>query len=666
MATMEELRAKYGGGDAASPATAMPSNMDELRSRYGSGDEPAVAAPAPAPTLARPEAPISGYTPEQSQRLNASYEEADAYNKANPETFGSKLGGAVSATGIQYWKNIKEKAGAAYDTYREGWEDITSNRPASGIGKIGLGAIGMPASPITGAFQLGGQAVSELTGSKEIGDKAETLLGSGLPIAKGGSLIKSALPTNRAVGAIIRTIGVENLPQVLQEMRSNPRLSLADVHLGVKQMAQDLVTTEGKQQNMFDKFVQHRIDTAKGTVEGAYNDTMGIPVNVLEKLRDLKKAADTVGKKEINPAVAGSKPVDLSDVVSHIDSQLKPGVQSVISMGEPLPLGKIQKELKQIRKYITDDKSVRTDPNQIHSFQSGLRARADDLMNSTSGQERQLGYALMNVRNKIVNAIDEASPQIKDASGNMTGTYKPALSKYRDEKQIEDAFIKGYQVLRNRPGAWDDRPEFWQDWIKNASKEEVAAAKEGARVAVDHQINGFQFGARKGSDITQVEFNKQRLDMLFGNNETEKLYKQLSDERKIADTNSKLIQGSMTAMRMKGSSEVFDKKKQPISTPLGLPTFLALPAEAASMALTGLPLAGIGLSVAKAGNISKNLTVRSMGTRKNEALGRLLTSRGQDREDLINALSQHIPRPNQGAIGAMQRMRNLALPVAPP
>jgi hypothetical protein len=640
---------------------ASDTNVDALYKHFG-GDTATAAPTEPLPALARPEAPVSGFTPEQSQRLNASFEEAGAYNKANPKTFGSKLGSAVAATGIQYWKNVKENASSAYDTYMKGFEDTASNKPASGLPEIALGAGGILASPLTGAFKTVGQGVTQATGNPDIGEKTEFLLGSGLPIAKGGSMIRAALPTNRAIHAIVNTIGKENLPEVIQELRSNSRLSLADVHLGVKQMAQDLVTTEGKQQDMFDKFVQHRVNTAKGTVESAYNDTMGVPVNVLEKLRDLQKAAADVGSKYINPAVAGSKPVDVNDVIAHIDSQLKPGIQSVITMGQPLPFGKIKKELSQTRKYLTDDKSVQTDPNELHKLQSGLRARADDLLNSASGQDRQLGHALMDVRNRIVNGIDEASPRM--ANDPTKGTYKPALGKYRDEKQVEDAFIKGYQITNNRPGVWEDRPEFWNEWINKATKEEISAAKEGARLAVDHQINGMKFGARKGSDIAEVEFNKQRLSALFGQNETDKLFKQLSDERKIADTNSKLIQGSMTAFREKGSSHVFDKKKQPISTPLGVSTFLAPLVELAGAYTTGIPgLSAVGLGGLKAGNIAKNLAIRKAGASKNEALGRLLTSTGQDREDLINALSQHLPQPKQGAL---QRMHNLALPVFRP
>ena len=201
----------------------------------------------------------------------------------------------------------------------------------------------------------------------------------------------------------------------------------------------------------------------------------------LSKLRDLKTSAANVGKSQIEPAVNNSGPVDLSGVIQNIDSKLKPGVNSVMTMGQPLPFTEVKKELAQVRGNLTDNKSIRTDPKDLHVFQSNLRARADDLLNSADGKDRQIGYALMDARNQIVDAIDKASPQAKDVNGNMSGTYKPALSKFRDEKQIEDAFIKGTQIGSNRPGQWDDRPEFWEDWISKASKQELEAAKEGAR-----------------------------------------------------------------------------------------------------------------------------------------------------------------------------------------
>ena len=104
--------------------------------------------------------------------------------------------------------------------------------------------------------------------------------------------------------------------------------------------------------------------------------------------------------------------------------------------------------MEKVKGFITDGKSLRTDAQSLHTFQSALRAKAEDLLSSSTGADRQLGRALMDVRNQVVNAIDAASPQIKQADGTSIGTYKSALAKYRDANDIEDAFKKGGLVTK--------------------------------------------------------------------------------------------------------------------------------------------------------------------------------------------------------------------------
>ena len=87
--------------------------------------------------------------------------------------------------------------------------------------------------------------------------------GSGLPIMKAGSLVNAALPNNRALGALVRTIGPDNIATGLARMRADPSLSVADVFPGVRQMTQKLVTTEGNPANDIENWVKQRTKAAK-------------------------------------------------------------------------------------------------------------------------------------------------------------------------------------------------------------------------------------------------------------------------------------------------------------------------------------------------------------------------------------------------------------------
>jgi hypothetical protein len=268
----------------------------------------------------------------------------------------------------------------------------------------------------------------------------------------------------------------------------------------------------------------------------------------------------------------------------------------------------------------------------------------------------------MDVRNQVVNAIDVASPQIKQADGTSIGTYKSALAKYRDANDIEDAFKKGGLVTKNRLGNLEDDPSYWDKWIKQASPQELEAAREGARLAIAQQMGAVTNAARKGIDIPQVEFNREKLKLLFGEKEVETMFKKLMDEKAIADTNSKLFQNSQTAMRLLGADAT---KVRPDYEPGFTRTILPVALEAGSSYLSGGSILGPGLAAGilypmARGKITK--IGQNLDRKTNVEITNLASSVGEAREDLIKALQSHIPA---GKLTMKQRLQ-LSLPVQKP
>lgn len=602
--------------------------------------------------------------PVESQKLLT---EGEAAQNIKEPSLISKAVGIPVDMATTYGHGVAKNYMSGIKGFSEGIKETTENQPFTGIPKIALGALGAVISPVTAAIEEGivnplnkiiGKPNSTLPtdiAGNPLSDKpinlatfAERLV-SGIPVAKAGQVAVKTLPSSKAMSAIIDTIGKENLPAVIQELKSNERLSLMDVVPATRQMAQKLITTEGGHQNKFEKWVNERIGTAKGATSDIADASMGVPVNIVDKINKFKTDARAVGKKEIEPVVTTAGPVDVSPVITKIDAKLKPGVNSVITQGEPLALGDIEKPLAAVRQFLTDDKSFRTDAKSLHQFQSALRAKADDLLNSQSGQDRQKGAALMAVRNDIVSAIDKAS--------STPGKYKEGLSKYKDEMDIQNAFQMGQLVTRNKLGRLEDSPEFWNNWVKSASKEELEAAREGARLAVEHQIGGFKAGARKGQDIVESEFNREKLSALFGKEEIDKMAKQLKDERNIAQTNQQLIGNSQTAMRMKADSRV----DLPVERPAGLGPFLAPAAEIAVSGLTGMPGASIAVVGAQLANKGAYKYGKlPLAKKRNENITDLLTATGEDRAQLIKILESYVPGQKQSML------RNFALPVLPP
>jgi hypothetical protein len=645
MATIEELAAKYGSGKVVvAPSTTTVDPYAHLANKYGSGA--ATDAPVPAATTYDPtQVPLSGATPEQQAQHMEEVKNPSKSLNVNERA-------PVVNT---FMKNLNKGLKESSDLMGEGVTDYTKGNVASAAWKFPLGAVGgaFNAAMVAPTIHTAKDYLTKFTGNPEFSNRAELVATSGLPIAKAGSLIAEAMPSSRAITDLVNLVGKENIPDVIRQLQSNPRLTLMDVSPSVRTTVQGLAAQPGEPANMLDKVVKRRTDTKLDTVTGAIDEAMGTPVNVREKIEGLQKQLRTVGA-EINPVIKNTGPVDMTSVVSNIDNKLKPGVNSVITAGEPLPLGDIEKQLQGVRKFITDDKTFRTDPQSLHNFQSALRAKADDLLSSTSGQDRQLGKALMDVRNQVVDAID--------AAGKVPGEYKSKLANYRDEFHVTDAFKKGQLITKNRLGNLEDDPSYWEKWIKNATPAELEAAREGARLAYRQQMGSVTNAARKATDIPKVEFNKEKLELLFGKPEVNKMAKALEDEALISDTNSKLFQGTQTAMRLLGAKTT---EVRPDYKPDFTKAMLPVALEAANQWSTGgsiIPIGsmlGIGYPYVRG---KLNQFGQKMDAKTNVNIADLASSVGDAKEKLIQALQSHIP---QGKLTLAQKFM-LALPIAKP
>lgn len=98
-----------------------------------------------------------------------------------------------------------------------------------------------------------------------------------------------------------------------------------------------------------------------------------------------------------------------------------------------------------------------------------------------------------------------------------------------------------------------------------------------------------------GESLARSDFNKEKLEILFGKDEAKKLIQSLEDERRIADTHNKVVEGSQTAMRMASK----DQFKLPEKTD-GLKSLIGPAAAEAlnlgSMYLSGGSIPGAGIA----------------------------------------------------------------------
>lgn len=340
---------------------------------------------------------------------------------------------------------------------------------------------------------------------------------------------------------------------VTSAMAANPRLTAMDVNPNMQQMGQNLVTQGGAPRATLNDMVTTRAANAPDVVEGIYDSAMGQVPNVKTYLDKLKATTQANAKTGFDNALKNAGPVDVSPVLAHIDNAAFPGVQQVVQ--NPAFLSPQQQALLRVKSMLANDSGQLTDANKLHSIQSGLRTEADALSSSANGSERLTGKALGDVRQKIIDQIDQSS----------NGQFRPAQQQYADDMDIQRAFDKGRTIFNGGGPSSDaalyNRPEYWQDWKAQASAPEISAAKVGIRVAADNALQGVRNAAAKGEAIPEVGFNRDRLEIMLGKPETDKLVKALQDEKNIAQTNAKLFAGSQTADRQAVSE--YTKVTQP-------------------------------------------------------------------------------------------------------
>lgn len=397
---------------------------------------------------------------------------------------------------------------------------------SEGAGQVTEGTALEPYARVGGALIAPLAAEGVLRGAEAAGNKLLTMTPSGA----------AANNLTAALSASGKTAD-----DVIAETARNPRLMPADVDPNLQIMAMDLASKPGAPRAVLKQAADARAATAKGAVTDAYDAAAGSVPDVKAYLDGLKATTKANASKAFGDALNGANPVDITPVLDSIDNVIAPGINGVVGKVSDLPQGPVEQALARVRAKLANSNEMLTDAERLHTVQSQLRTEADTLAKSASGQDKLVANALRDVRQKIVGQIDKAT----------SGKYRPAQKQYADDNAIQDAFDKGLEVFKGGTGkgSIENRPEYWDAWVKDATPAELDAAKVGTRVAVDQAISSVRNAAAKGEAIADVDFNVARLESLLGKSETQKLVQTLKDEQKIARTNAKLFAGSDTAPR---------------------------------------------------------------------------------------------------------------------
>lgn len=643
-------------------------------------------APTVQKTVGTVKSPISGATKEQSDIINA---EPAKKGGANPRP-------GIESVPVKAGEAVYEEAKAGILDAGKGLSETLSGKPASGIGNAAMGLLRLVGSLPEGARVASDELLGRPNKTKRVdlfntqgsggnigtelgsfnpkgyikntdvdmstGDRAALIVG-GIPVGKAADLAASTLPVvsrvtsrsprNKALSELVDQITSEGRdPQALVDtvraMKADSRIGPADTSPNVLNKTQGLFVEGGPAAKA------HLFETSKGRmanlpqdVTNAFNAAGGTPVNVVEKLNALTASAKKAGTDLIEPVLASAKPVNISKTVQGLDEVLKPGIWSKIDASSSLPLNEMKSDLANIKKYLSNKTEMRTDANDLHQFQSSLRRTAEGLLSSASGSERQLGHEIMKVRNNLVNDIEASAPG-----------YKAGLNAYREEKHIADAFRDGHDGVFSNAAKMENRPEFTKQWFEGLTDAEKEAAREGARLAIDTKMGAAQNSSLAGTNLARSDFNQQKLELLFGKQETENLLRNLENTRAIKNTDQKIIEGSQTAMRMSGQ----ESNKLPVQkTPMEMaPPYIA---EAIGAVTTGMP--GIGVAAYQGAKglswVNHKIQTKLANERQLHFAEMALPVEGPKRDQLIKELEAFIPGPKQSLISRVAGK----LPIAP-
>lgn len=637
---------------AAAPEAAQPAAGASLFEGAGFSLPGAKAAEASAPPAGAIYVPWLGtFAKDQTE-----------YDRLLAERSGPGTGAAVATPVERAGAEIKAIGGSVVDEAAKnrdlaltGVGNVLQGQSATGFGQAGMGILGGLMSPLAAVKRVATQA----TGNPDFGEKAALLV----PGRAATGAVAKAVPEVNALNTLVRDIPAKDLPNVISRLESNPTLSAMDVAPNVQSKAMGISTGEPS------KGAAHLFETAARRAEEstprltkAFDEAMGPVPDTVQLLDRFKADARTVGREQIQPALAAAGPVDITNVVKSIDEKIGQPTIRALREGKPPPLGLSpeQQRLVKLRQDLTyrgkdselfpvkDEYFIDPTSNPVagaldvgaHGIQSRLRYEADTLGRSAQGSERLVAGELSGIRNKLVDAIDAAA----GGKPSAPGPYRQGLSAYRDEMHVQDAFDRGLSLLSGAKAGeagLANRPEAWRAWMKDASDSEIAAARLGARTAFDTAMGTVRNEALAGRAIPDVRFVRDKLDMLFGPANGKKIVAEAEAEHAKAATNALLTANSKTA-RSRAAQEAIKPREVGNVLQLGQTAAPVVIAEGLNTLAGGGMTVGIPTAMMLAAGSSRK-AAQALGRKHdiatNDAYAQWASATAPNqRETLLNAL----------------------------
>lgn len=517
----------------------------------------------------------------------------------NAETFGKVLGGVVGLAPV-----ASTGAGAAALGMRG---NLLTRALAGGASGTAIGAADAAARGENvehAAATGGGLGVIAPVAGRAIGMAAAPVVNRLTTAAQ--NTFGGASRANNALLAAVEASG-QDIPALRAELARNPNLTLADLSPALREQVVGLAQG-GPQAPTVQAWVNARREAAGGQVREAFDTAIGAAPDPVALREQLAQTAQTNARNAFQPILRNAQPVSLDG--------LSEGARGRI----------MQAQERALAPFSPDARAAFSDAERLHLTQQQLRREADTLGGSAAGSDRLAAGDVRNLRNEVVNRLDAATG----------GQFRTAQRQFADDLAVREAFDNGMSALnRVRSGAQglDARPEALRREWQGMSQPEREAYREGVRTQIAATMDAARNPARAGEAITDADFNRQKLAIIFGDDEAGQIMRAVQDSRRMAETNNRVFGGSDTAQRTAARESVRVRGDSAPAAGLEIPALAGV---------VGGPGAAAASIAAKGGNRLLGAMGRRADNARNRMLADDLTAAGPQGEDVLNRLEQFL------------------------
>jgi hypothetical protein len=229
-------------------------------------------------------------------------------------------------------------------------------------------------------------------------------------------------PQSQAVKHVARQFERDQVPLAAAEAKlraGGPEMVLADVGgANVRGLARTAVNVPGAARERITSFVRERNLRQPQRIVDAVKSVLKNPADFGRTTARMAAEREKIASPLYKQAFAKKQPVNVNDVVRHIDKIVKPG--GISAMSDLRPDG-ITATLTKLRGYFQTAKSQRVGLEQLHRVKTEID---DGISSALRSGDNNKAREMLGVQRELLKAMDRASPDYAKARGIYSSSHE--------------------------------------------------------------------------------------------------------------------------------------------------------------------------------------------------------------------------------------------------